>query len=184
MRRIVTALAALALSSGLALSAQAATLTWVLQDFTFDDGGTAQGSFDFDPVSNVYSNVNVTTSGGDLPGVTYSATTSLALADRFDFVPTALGDLSGSRNLFVLLQGAMTAMGGTIDVFIATSGIASTEGLCTGSTCTGLEVERRLTGGSITGTPTPLPIPLPGALPLMAGGLALLGLAGWRRRRG
>ncbi len=33
-------------------------------------------------------------------------------------------------------------------------------------------------------TPGPSPVPVPAALPLMAGGLSLLGLlGGWRRRR-
>ena len=183
MRFISTGALALALSLGLALSAQASSVTWTLQGFVFDDGGTAQGSFDYDATANLFTNINVTTSGGGIQGASFTAPTAFGSGGAFDFVEAPQADLTGLRNLYVLLSGQMTALGGTIQVSLFTSGISSTESVCTTSDCNSIDVQRRLTAGSITTAPTALPIPLPGALPLLAGGLAVLGVAGWRRRR-
>src|SRR5579872_1587874 len=41
--------------------AHAASVVWVLNGINFDDGGTASGTFTYDPVTNLYTNVNITT---------------------------------------------------------------------------------------------------------------------------
>ena len=40
-------------------SAQAAVVTWTLNDVVFEDLGTATGSFDYDADTNVYSDVAI-----------------------------------------------------------------------------------------------------------------------------
>jgi hypothetical protein len=56
----------------LVVGANAAPVTYALEGVTMSDGGTASGSFTYDPVTNVYSNVSVTTTAGSaLPGATY-----------------------------------------------------------------------------------------------------------------
>jgi hypothetical protein len=57
---------------GLSLTASAAPLLWTLEGVTFAGGGTASGSFDFNADTNVYSNVDITTTtGGSVTGSTY-----------------------------------------------------------------------------------------------------------------
>ncbi|QLE55738.1 hypothetical protein [Nostoc sp. TCL26-01] len=60
-------------------SAFAASLTWTLQNVTFSDGGTATGTFDYDATTGVYTNWNISVSGGDTPNLTaftYNPTSS------------------------------------------------------------------------------------------------------------
>ena len=46
---------------------------------TFDDGGTASGSFVYDAVTNTYSAINVTTTtGATLAGATYTSLSDIA----------------------------------------------------------------------------------------------------------
>jgi hypothetical protein len=47
-----------------AVSISAAPITYALVGVTFDDGGTASGSFTFDPATNTFSDVNITTTTG------------------------------------------------------------------------------------------------------------------------
>ena len=53
--------------SVLASSAGAVPVEWTLNGFTFQDGGTASGSFFVDTETCATSNINVTTSGGSYP---------------------------------------------------------------------------------------------------------------------
>ena len=56
-----------------ALSVVGAPVTYTLSGVTFGDGGTASGSFAFDPVTLAYSSINITTtSGSTLTGTTYN----------------------------------------------------------------------------------------------------------------
>ena len=52
MKKLLAVLAASTLV--IAASANAAPVTWTLQNWVFDDGGTASGSFDFDASTNTY----------------------------------------------------------------------------------------------------------------------------------
>ena|ERR1017187_9831322 len=61
-------------------AAMAGPITWTFQGVTFADGGTLTGSFQFDSVINVYSNINIVTtagitSNGDSTGVPLHAYT-------------------------------------------------------------------------------------------------------------
>jgi len=47
------------------------TANFVLSGVAFSDGGTASGSFSYTLATNALSNVNITTTGGTLPGATY-----------------------------------------------------------------------------------------------------------------
>jgi hypothetical protein len=72
-----------------ALSAQSASanpILWNLVGVTFDDGGTASGSFVYDADTNTYSNISITTTAGsEFGGATYTLINDIADA------PTASG---------------------------------------------------------------------------------------------
>jgi hypothetical protein len=72
-RALVLSLYGLTVVCGSAGSAWAVPQTWTLFGVMFDDGGTASGSFTFDPDTNTYSAVNVTTtSGASRTGATFA----------------------------------------------------------------------------------------------------------------
>jgi hypothetical protein len=73
MRRLFMTWLALLIFAALAGSASAAPAVWTLQGVVFNDGGTATGSFSYDPITDTFSDVDVTTTAGSLlPGVTYN----------------------------------------------------------------------------------------------------------------
>lgn len=59
----------------LPLPSFASTILWTLSNVTFDDGGTAFGTFETDLTGSVTA-FNITTAFGTLAGATYNATTS------------------------------------------------------------------------------------------------------------
>ncbi|MCC5887820.1 MAG: hypothetical protein JJT88_15400 [Gammaproteobacteria bacterium] len=58
------------------IPAMATPLTWTLQNFSFTDGGIATGSFTYDAINNIYTDILITTSGGGIGGSTYLANPS------------------------------------------------------------------------------------------------------------
>jgi hypothetical protein len=53
---------------------RASPILWTLTDVTFDDGGTASGSFVFEDVTGAYSDLSITsTAGSSFAGATYAA---------------------------------------------------------------------------------------------------------------
>ena len=78
MDRMLMLVAAMAGACVAAASASADVITtFNLAGVTFSDGGTASGSFAYDSTSHSLSNVNITTSGGTLPGATYNGLDAL-----------------------------------------------------------------------------------------------------------
>ena len=72
--------AILLLTSG--VPAQAATIRWHLEGFTFTDGGSVTGYFDWDTATNFSTNYNVQVSGGNtalFPERTYTVANSAFL---------------------------------------------------------------------------------------------------------
>ena len=144
-------------------SAQAALVTWTLNDVIFD-GGSATGSFDYDANTDTYSNVNITTSTSFFFGSTYvespeGGTTPISL----DLGPVSDCGLVGVPKFCILQfdyapltnQGGIRALGGQeINIFNAE--------------------QRSIVGGTISA------VPVPAAVWLFGSGLGLLG---WMKRR-
>lgn len=171
-------------------SANAAVLTWTLQDVVFTDGGSASGTFDFDTSTNTYSNISITTTGGTAnAGSTYgvpdpangggNATVLIAVA-------SAMVDYTDTPFLAFVWTSALTDLGGA--VAIDPLAYYTFESLCSDVSCASvggpsIPEYRRLVSGSAISTiiSPPSEVPLPAALPLFLAGLAGLGVA---KRRG
>lgn len=161
---------AIVLSAG---TAGAAPLKWTLQNFVFDDGGTAAGSFEFDAATGAFSAIAVTTTAGSTrSGASHTIPLSgnpvlfYASAGPEPFVPFV------TQRFFFALASAMTAGGGTIAV---TGGY---EGACDATCSFVFEPRAVLRNASITTAPS---VPEPTALLLF--GSSLSGVLVWRRRR-
>src|SRR5260370_6220958 len=137
LRAVLAAVCAAALSSS---NATADPLIWTLTGVTFDDGGTASGSFLFDSTgvfSGIYSQINITPSGGSIAGATY-ATLFPGCANGptlLCVVPVSQADLTGSPILEFNLTPSLTGLGGS-------SSLSGNEGVCTNPSCSSATPER------------------------------------------
>lgn len=165
------------LSLAVATGAQALTVQYEL-DGDFDDGGAVFGTFNFNTVTNAFTDINISsTDGSTLTGVTYSAATPFANDTTADFIEFSAADLTGQRNLFIQLFSPLSAATNPGDVTSIL--IGSGEAICGDATCFFLDPpSRQLVVGGIFAV---APIPLPAALPMLA--VALGGLGLMRRRQ-
>jgi PEP-CTERM motif-containing protein len=69
----------------LPLPSFASTIVWTLSGVTFDDEGTASGTFATDSVSGEVTSFNIITSGGTLADAIYNASTSVVDDNHFSF---------------------------------------------------------------------------------------------------
>lgn len=132
---------------------------WFLSGVTFDDGGTAQGSFIFDPATGTFSSVNITTTTGSTrAGATYKFISGgfVPGAGGVLIVTTGSGSQTGLPGFAMFFTPNLASVpGASADLF---SG-GSQEASCGDAGCTFPNAPARivLTGrvsASILGTPT------------------------------
>jgi len=192
MRTDACAAAVVMLLSAAALAAprvaEAAPLPWTLSGVTFEDGGKASGTFDFDAVTGAYSDVAIaTTAGSSFAGATYSAALPSPISapgQRIAVTTAALTDYTGAPALLLAFDQRLTGTGGTVPLTAS----ASDGGSCLNSGCTNIGLDRDVSAGSVTAAApvgvlasVPASVPEPGSLWVLGGGVLGLGLV--RRRR-
>jgi hypothetical protein len=92
---------------------------------TFDDGGTATGSFVFDAETTTFSSINIITSANPAGlGTTYGVPTGVGDATFFDTIEAF--PPAGNDRLFLDLRAPMTNAGGILGINIAVEGPALT----------------------------------------------------------
>lgn len=164
-------LAATALAfSFLAIStyANAAPIQWTLQGTTFDDGGTASGSFVYDADSDTYSNVQLKTTAGSVGAASEfrsKCTTphcNAALPELIFVAASNQSDLTNVPYLDIQPIAPLSNTPGTVDLEF---GMSTT---CSNAGCTGNGPALRLFfGGQLVGTPYIAPPAIPTSVPTM-----------------
>ena len=105
---------------GLPSIASADGVTWDLSGVTFDDGGTASGSFVYDADTNTVNDIDiVTTAGTAFGGATYTGSDPAfgPFPDQLVVVTDAsLADFTGTPVLNLLFLDSLTDAGGTVDL--------------------------------------------------------------------
>ncbi len=163
------------LSAGMA---HAAPLTWTLANVSFEDGGTADGSFVYDADTDTYSAISITTTAGTLvtPGHTYGFPHPLIGSSVIMSTVTALGggDLTNEWILFLEFDGWLTNAGGTVPIkpFTVTPYVYSFEAQSLNASGTSLTDGRNIlsASGSVSAVPEPATLSLVaiGALGMIA----------------
>ena len=183
--RIKVSVAAIAFAAGVCVCclspASAAVLTWTLHNVTFDDGGTASGTFDYDAATNTFSNFAISMSGGTaifFPSFEYSPGTAHT---RAPLSTTTLSIDANSisvdqRTLFMQFEQPLTDNGG-VSVVQNPDGLGGDSEFRTLVTSPPFGQRGFIAGGTVTAVPEPSSLAML-ALGALAGGLLLL-----RRRR-
>jgi hypothetical protein len=162
--------------------ASADGITWTLSGVTFDDGGTASGSFVYDALTNTYSSIDITTTlGSTFPGATYTG-----LVDSSFTLPSDTGLILGAPDFLgpifqLIFQDHLTNSGGTVFLMngafdpIAVELTGSGEFTCEPPDCSSFTPDppRLVTGGTVSGVPATA-VPEPSALSLLSMGLVAL----------
>lgn len=183
-----------ALLFGMAPAAQAAWVTWTLQDVTFTDGGIATGQFVYNADLDLFGSYSISVSGGDtttFPAFVYTPLTSVpqlaGVNGESFFVFSGPGDPLDNdfkdrpRELRLPFLGPLPAGGGTVPLLIPS---------VFGAECYACDPFRTYDSGSITtvgggggggGGGTPV-IPEPATWAMMIAGFGLVGGVMRRRR--
>ncbi|MGI9341883.1 MAG: hypothetical protein ACR2QV_03490 [Gammaproteobacteria bacterium] len=169
---LVLALIAMSLIS----AAEAAPVTWTLQNVVFKSGGTATGSFVYDVDTSTYSSISITTSPFMLLGTTYTeiaenplSDASFLLSHRFDVRQP--GDL---MVFFLDFESDLTNAGGTVG--LSTS--VATEAYCFDASVLPCLTETGRIIDPIANASVFALVPIPAAAWLFG---SALGLLGWAR---
>ena len=162
----------------LALSAQAAPVTWTLDGVVFANGNTATGAFNYDADTNIYSEVSIQTSGGGSYGSLGFSVWGGGSPNITGFIQAdSLPDATDEPVFILAFTESLTNTGGTIALSLSfATGQPSAIATCSDPACQSASAPPGLavTSGSVTA------VPLPAAVWLF--GSALAGL-GWMRRK-
>lgn len=176
LRGFLTTAAAATLYLACTHASQAVPVTWILQNYDFQDGGTATGSFTYDRDSNAFSNVNINTSYNALTKMGRNYQKATGDAGNI-FLETNIPQIGPSYFGFYL-DVLMTNAGGLIK---NSDQYGYNESSCTELDCR--KFETRLYTRPVSAFIVSSAVPLPAALPLMASALGALGMIGWPRKR-
>lgn len=176
-RRVVAVGCTLIVAAGVVVpsAAMAVPIQWSLQGVTFNDGTTASGSFFYDADTQVYSDVDITTSSGNVYGMRLA---NLG-GGPFGFAAVAAGGppVIGDALFFLVFSSRLTNAGGTV-AFRTSNG--AYEGVCGNDGCSGVDIKRLVTAGQVFSGP-PAALSAPGTFAVLGLGLAGLGLTMRRR---
>lgn len=160
------------------LAGRMAPVVWTLSGVTFDDGGTASGTFTYDVGTNSYSSVAITTTNGTTrSGASYafpraSSNSTAALVNTIN----SASDQTGLPGFLMVYATALSDLGGTIGLISP-----SLEATCSDPSCALVGTSIRVvTAGTVTTVTVPAMPPW-----IAAGTTLLLGLiaAGFLRRK-
>lgn len=157
--------------------AHASTIDWMLSGVTFDDGGTASGTFSTDSTSgDVIAFDIVTTAGTTLGGATYDSTATNIYSSNGVYSPHSFIVSNFNTSTYVNFEFVDALTGTGPDQLIVPTGTNYPSYEC--NMCG--TVRNIVNGEAINEISA---TPLPATLPLFAGGLGVVGYLTRRRKK-
>lgn len=173
---IRAAFLATVISVGAAFSsipANASTIDWQLSGVTFDDGGTASGTFSTNSTNgDVIAFDIVTTGGTTLGGTAYDSTASNTFSSNGIYSPNSFILSNFDTSTYVNFEFDNPLTGNGIDKLILSDGSYECNMCAT--------VRDVVSGEAISDIGT---APIPPSIAIFATGLGAIGLLEWRRKR-
>jgi hypothetical protein len=175
MRRAVVGLCVFVAFCSASHQAWAAGILWTLQGVQFDDGGTASGSFVYDPKTNTFSDINITTTAGTTRGA--AAYGFIHPVSDSNFAAFLTQDISSDQTGLPAL--GIVPFGGFQS--LSPQGVNGTEADCGNATCD-LAVfnGRQITAGTLVPTAS---IPTLSTWGMLLFVLAVLSVGMWQLKR-
>ena len=171
-RMVVKTFAAMAIFI-VSVGVSAVPVVRTLNNVTFNDGGTATGSFSFDAATNTFSNVSIaTTNGSARTGANYAFVSNGVAPSSSGalVVTTSAANQTGLPGLALFFAPPLSASGGGANV-------SGQEGNCADAGCTGpTPPQRSIAAGTVSAVgaaPALIPTMSPWGLAWL---IALLGL--------
>jgi hypothetical protein len=176
MKKLVVGSIALAISVALSAPVQASVIDWTLEGVTFDDGGTASGTFSVDTSTGYLVSYAITTTpGSTLGGKVYDPSTAPAVGYDL-YGPNSFLLFWGTGATYITLQFLNPLTSGGIDPIVTGYDSITNSGSFECNNCAPFRV---VTAGEATS----LPVPEAPAWTMMLVGFAGLGFVGYRSTR-
>lgn len=176
MKKLVVGSVALAISVALSAPVQASVIDWTLEGVTFDDGGTASGTFSVDTSTGDLVSYDITTTAGSaLGGMVYDPSTAPSVAYG-NYGPNSFLLLAATGTKYITLEFVNPLTSGGIDPIVPGYDSITNTGSFECHNCAPFRV---VTAGEATS----LPAPEAPAWMMMLVGFAGLGFVGYRSTR-
>lgn len=159
---------------------KAEVVNWTLDGVTFDDGGIAEGGFQYDADTNEYGDLRIDVSGGDFLDFFYESpafdeivsadATGFTVVDDDPFV-----DAFATSSLTLSFDSPLTNQGGNINLVSATSSEDELFFNDDGSIDEEFSRKRNVTAGTVIAQPVAQQVPEPFSImgTILAGGMGI-----------
>jgi len=176
MKKLVIGSLALAISAAASAPVLASIINWTLEGVTFDDGGTASGTFSTDSSTGDIVSYDITTTAGSsaLSGREYDPTTPPFVVNN-QSGPNSFALLTGGPYINLTFLNPLTS-GGIDPIVIGTYQSSDSAKSYECGNCFPIRLVA-------TGEATSLPVPEPSTWAMMLIGFAALGWVGYRFSR-
>lgn len=176
IKKLVIGSAALAISVAVSAPVQASVIDWTLEGVTFDDGGTASGTFSIDSSTGHLVSYDITTTAGSTLGRTVYDPSTAPFVGYGNYGPNSFLLLTVSGATYITLEFLNPLTSGGIDPIVTGYDFVTNTGSYECNNCAPFRV---VTAGEAASSP----VPEPSTWAMMLVGFAAPGWVGYHFSR-